>query len=239
MKDTRSILIILLAVILMATWGFYIYDKSQPAEHTTRSIVTDSTEFKKAVLQAVEDSLKKVYSAPKHDTVFVSKDSLDQKSPEDSTNNAASSSEKVEKNEKLKILRSSFYFTASGINLSAITTKPSGKPEVTSLAKESEKFVLSFMLQNKILPTSAYTVYVVITKPDQKVLRSGQSGKDYFLAGKEGLKFYTQKIHFTYIHKSRKTITCILTPDTFSPGIYTIQIYHDGKMIGIGSKQLL
>lgn len=238
MKDIRSILIILLAVILMATWGFYIYDKSQPTDQTKEKIVTDSTDFKKAVQQAVEDSLKKVYAEAKHDTVFISKDSSEQKSPEDSINNATAGSEKLEKKGKPKLSRSAFYFTATGINLSAITTKAGGKPEVTSLAKESEKFILSFILQNKILPTSVYTIYVVITKPDQKVLRIGNTGKDFFLAGKEGLKFYTQKIRFTYIHKSRKTLTCIVNPESFSPGTYIVQIYHDGKMIGIGSKRL-
>jgi hypothetical protein len=237
MKDIRSILIILLAVILMATWGFYIYDKSQSTGQIKEKIVTDSTDFKKAVQQAVEDSLKKVYAEAKHDTVFISKDSLAQKPPEDSIN-VTTGSEKIEKKITPKLSRSAFYFTATGINLSAITTKAGGKPEVTSLAKESEKFILSFVLQNNILPSSEYNIYVVVTQPDQKTIRNGETGNDYFYIRKEGLKFYTQKIHFIYIHKSKKTITCILKPQNFLPGIYTVKIYHNGEMIGQTYKQL-
>jgi hypothetical protein len=239
MKDIRTILIILLAVILMATWGFYIYDKSQSAEQVKQTIVADSTEFKKAVVRAVEDSLKRVYASVKRDTVFISKDSLQELSENDSTaGNLSVAPVKSEKAEKPKVSRAAFYFTATGINLTAITAKDGNKPEVTSLANESEKFILSFLLQNRILPTSTYTIYVVITRPDGQVIRTVTTGKDFFLAGKEGWKAYTQKIHFTYTRKSRKTITAILQPASFRPGIYTVKIYHDGKMIGMSTKQL-
>ncbi len=223
----------------MATWGFYIYDKSQSNAQTKEAVVKDSTEFRKAVQEAVKDSLQKVITAlVKYDTVFISKDSAlqQQQLQEDSIN--AKKTDESEKNEKPRISRASLNFAATGINFAAITTKEGNKPEVTSIAKESEKFILSFMLQNKILPSSVYNIYVVVTQPDQKTIRSGETGNDYFIARKEGRKSYTQKIHLRYIHKSKKTITCIIKPENFLPGVYFVQIYYNGEMIGQTYKRL-
>lgn len=219
--------------MLLSILAFYIYDKSQTTVGVKQAVAIDSTAFKKAVQKAIEDSLKKANSA-KPDTVFIYKDSVFQKPVEDSSNKSIyQDQDKSEKKKKIKIANTiAYYFNATGVNLTAISEKAGNKPQVTSFAKETDKFILSFILQNKILPTGVYTVYVVIAKPDQRVLRSNNSGNDYFLADKEGLRLYTKKIHFSYVRKSRKSITCIVNNETFSPGVYTVKIYFNGKRIG-------
>jgi hypothetical protein len=54
MRDNKSILLALLAVGLVITWVYHLYDKSQYSNHTKEVIVKDSS----AVSKAVSDSLR-------------------------------------------------------------------------------------------------------------------------------------------------------------------------------------
>lgn len=58
MRDTKSLLLALLASGLVITWIYHIYDKSNYANHTREVFVKDSI----AVAEAVSDSLKKYYT---------------------------------------------------------------------------------------------------------------------------------------------------------------------------------
>jgi len=247
MKDFKTILLILLAVMLMLTWGFYIYEKSSSPEPANRSAITDSTGFKKAVMQVLEDSLRKIYASALHDTVFIATDSLSalkRDSLEKSTGLDKSDSKSYEppartvRKPKLRNVKASQDFHAGGINLTAITSSRTSKPEVTSFAKDAEKFILSFNLQNSGLPTGNYTLYIIVTGPDNKVIKTATSGKDFFAAGKEGWKSYTKKIQFFYVKNNRKTVTTILYPGSFSQGNYSVKVYQNGKMIGSSTTAL-
>ncbi len=241
MKDLKTILLILLGVMLVITWGFFIYDKSSSQQADKRSVAADSTAFKKAVMQALEDSLRKISLSATHDTTFITTDSLPALKKDSLEENT--SSEKIEsttyvtpartvRKPKQKTVKPRKDFSAGGINLTAITSSRTSKPEVTSIAKDAEKFILSFNLQNKDLPTGNYTVYVVITGPDNRVVKTATSDKDYFAAGKDGWKSYTKKVQFFYVKNNRKTVTTILYPRSFSQGAYSVNIYQNGSLIG-------
>jgi len=58
MKDNKSILLAFLAVGLVITWIYHIYDKSQYSNHTREVFVKDSI----AVAEAVSDSLRIYYT---------------------------------------------------------------------------------------------------------------------------------------------------------------------------------
>ncbi|MBS1918629.1 MAG: hypothetical protein JST17_00085 [Bacteroidetes bacterium] len=218
--------------MLIATWGFYIHDKVQAGSEVKHPILTDSVMFKKAVSAAVEDTLKKVFAATRKDTINQSTGVFPLNDP------ITLEFVNPEKNPKSKAARTSLNFVASGITLIALKTYTGNKPEVTTIAKDSKKLVLSFILQNKILPSSLYTIYVVVLNPDNRVLRSGNSNNDYFDAGKEGIRFFTKKIQFKYVHKTRKPVTSILSPAALSPGTYTVKIYHLGEIIGKDTLEL-
>jgi hypothetical protein len=57
-KDTKSILLVMLSVGLVGTWTYHLYDKTQYSKITHEILVKDST----AVAQDVQDSLHKIYS---------------------------------------------------------------------------------------------------------------------------------------------------------------------------------
>jgi uncharacterized phage infection (PIP) family protein YhgE len=58
MKDSRSILMLLLTAGLVTTWVYHLYDKSNYSSRTKEVFVKDST----AIAEAVSDSLRKYYS---------------------------------------------------------------------------------------------------------------------------------------------------------------------------------
>src|SRR6185503_18469295 len=58
MKDSKPLLLALLAAGLVITWVYHIYDKSKYANLTREVFVKDST----AVAEAVTDSLRKYYT---------------------------------------------------------------------------------------------------------------------------------------------------------------------------------
>lgn len=239
MKDVKTILIALLAISLIGTWAFYIHDKSQYLHQSKETASKDSLLFKNAVLNAIKDSLEAITIAKKsmEDSSAIAKDSLTQETNEPVDSTSSEKDNTAEKN-KRKHIAIPLNFIVTGVNFSAISEKAGEKPEVTSVAKETSEFILSFLLQSNFLRSSSYNVYVVVTQPDSKILRTSESGNDYFISKKEGRQHFSSRIHFTYIRKSKKTITCILKPAKFLSGTYIVKIYHDGVVIGQSYKQL-
>ena len=58
MKDTRSLLLLLLSFGLMGTWVYHLYDKTKYSKQRTEIYIKDSI----AVAEGVQDSLHKLYS---------------------------------------------------------------------------------------------------------------------------------------------------------------------------------
>jgi hypothetical protein len=59
MKDSKTILLALVSVLLIGSWVFHIYDKSKYASLPPNAIVADSAALKKAL----SDSIKQIYQA--------------------------------------------------------------------------------------------------------------------------------------------------------------------------------
>ncbi|OQY93572.1 MAG: hypothetical protein B6D37_10785 [Sphingobacteriales bacterium UTBCD1] len=245
MKDFKVILIILLSVMLIATWIFFITDESRTPESSTKAWNTDSNEIRRTVMQALKDSLQKINNSVKPDTIFILKDSVPAKkvslrqSPNDEDYGYVSEDMPVKAIKKIKsaTLKVPLYFTVSGINFSAVTMI-SNKPGVTADAKEAEKLVLSFDLQNSDLPGSINSIYIILTGPDHRVIGTGLRAMNIFPVENDGWRHYSRKIQFTYTRKKRKTITAIFRPESFLTGTYAVKIYHNGKMIGASSTTL-
>ncbi len=58
MKDTKTLLLAMLSVGLVGTWGYHLYDKTQYSNQRKEVYIKDST----AVAEAVQDSLQKLYT---------------------------------------------------------------------------------------------------------------------------------------------------------------------------------
>ena len=129
-------------------------------------------------------------------------------------------------------------FFASDLNLSAVATRPGNREIEASTAKKASKFVFSFTLQNNVVNSSYYDVYVVIVQPGNKILQNDVWGADYFTLKSGTAKPYTTKVHFEYNRGEKKKILYTLQPDEFMPGTYTMQVYQNGVAIGEATKML-
>ena len=111
------------------------------------------------------------------------------------------------------------------------------KETETAQAKKADKFVISFVVQNNINDYNSAEVYVVVKQPDDQVLQNPvwESGS---MASRNGQKEYTRKVKFEYNKGEAKKLLFSLDPDSYQKGNYTVQLYHNGSMIGQTIKTL-
>jgi myosin heavy subunit len=129
-------------------------------------------------------------------------------------------------------------FYASDVRLSPVTVK-NDKEQETNSAKKTSKLVISFAVQNNIAEYSDAEVFVVITQPDGKLLTNDVWESASTIDTKnEGRKRYTRKIKFEYQKGESKTLSFSINADEYQKGTYTVQLYHNGYMIGRSSKTL-
>jgi hypothetical protein len=112
------------------------------------------------------------------------------------------------------------------------------KEQETSLARKADKFVASFVLQNNFNEYMNAEVMVVITEPDGRVLQSSTWDSGSFETKTEGKKNYTRKVRFDYNKGEQKALIFTLDVDVFQKGTYTLQIWHNGILVGEVNKTL-
>ena len=108
----------------------------------------------------------------------------------------------------------------------------------TNLARKSSKLVISFTLQNNVNDYESADVFIVVTQPDGSVLGNDiweSSSIDTYNGGR---KIYSLKMPFEYHKGESKPLLLSMNPDEFMKGTYTLQIYHNGYMIGQVMKNL-
>jgi len=128
-------------------------------------------------------------------------------------------------------------FIASEVRIDAVEVKGSGE-ESTSQAKKADKFVASFILQNRVNNFSSAEVTTVLVKPDGQVLQSTVWDSGTFDAKNEGKKSFTRKIKFDYEKGEQKHLLFSIDTEKCQKGIYTFQVWHNGIMIGKATKTL-
>lgn len=129
-------------------------------------------------------------------------------------------------------------FIASEIRLSPVTVK-NDKEQETSSANKTSKLVISFAVQNNIAEYENADVYVVITQPDGTLLTNDVWESASTMDTKtEGKKRYTRKIIFEYQKGETKRLAFSINADEYQKGTYTLQLYHNGYLIGQTAKLL-
>jgi hypothetical protein len=136
--------------------------------------------------------------------------------------------------EKIKLAS---IFIASEMNLNAVDMKPN-KEEETSVAKKADRFVASFVVQNFVNEYASAEVVIVVIQPDGNVLEISDWNTGNFETVMQGIKNYTRLVKFDYNKGEQKQIIFSLSPDKFQKGIYKLQVWHKGIMIGQTSKSL-
>ncbi len=130
-------------------------------------------------------------------------------------------------------------FVASEIKLTPVAVK-NGKEQENNAAKKVSKLVVSFAVQNNVNQYNSAYVYVVITQPDGKIIRNDDAWEAAYMDLHNGQKInYTRNIRFEYQKGEVKRLLFSVDPESFQKGNYTLQLYHNGYMIGQVSKTLL
>lgn len=127
---------------------------------------------------------------------------------------------------------------ASDIYLSPVMVK-NNKEQETNAADKTSKLVISFAVQNNIADYHDAEVYVVITQPDGSLLSTDVWESSGTIDTKnEGRKRYTRKIKFEYVRGEIKPLSFSINADEYQKGTYTLQLYHNGYMIGKTARTL-
>jgi chromosome segregation ATPase len=127
---------------------------------------------------------------------------------------------------------------ASEVKLTPVMVKNEKETETTHAAKVS-KMVVSFAVQNNVAAADDAEVYVIVNQPDGTVMKPDAWESSSALQTKNGeKKIYTRKIKFEYARGEAKRLFFSLDPDDYQRGNYTMQLYHNGYMIGQTSKNL-
>ena len=123
-------------------------------------------------------------------------------------------------------------FVASEIKFSPITVKNDKEVE-TGSAKKASKLVVSFAVQNNINQYENADVYIIVTQPDGRILENNDVWEKSTITTTTGARLnYTRKVRFDYQKGETKRLLFSLNADEYLKGTYTLQIYHNGNMIG-------
>ena len=128
-------------------------------------------------------------------------------------------------------------FIASELKIDAIQIKKSGE-EPTSQAKKTDKLVASFVVQNRVNQFSNAELTTVLIKPDGQVMQSTVWDSGSFDTMNEGKKSFTRKIKFDYEKGEQKNLLFTIDTEKCQKGIYTLQLWHKGIMIGETTKKM-
>jgi len=125
---------------------------------------------------------------------------------------------------------------ASSIGISAIKISNGGKEKETSTAKRANLMRISFNLdENRVTPSGTKDIYVIVTRPDGKVITEGGS----FTAREEGDKSFTSKVSVNYEQGKQIPVNFDWRQsEKYQEGDYKIEIYNNGFKIGQGVKTL-
>ena len=129
-------------------------------------------------------------------------------------------------------------FIASELKLSPVMVK-NDKEQETNQAKKANKLVISFSVQNNVADYDNADVFVVITLPNGRILKNEDVWETTPITLQNGNRiFYTRRVRFEYQKGESKRLLFSLTDDEYLKGTYTMQIYHNGYMIGQTMKTL-
>src|SRR6185295_18159564 len=117
-------------------------------------------------------------------------------------------------------------FVASELKIEAIQVKGNSE-ESTSQAKKTDKFVASFVVQNRVNQFSNAELTTVLLAPDGHVMQSTVWDSGNFDTKSEGRKGFTRKIKFDYEKGEQKNLLFTIDTENCQKGTYTFQLWHN------------
>jgi hypothetical protein len=129
-------------------------------------------------------------------------------------------------------------FITTELSLIPVTLKKDKEIE-TNIAAKTSKLLINFGVKNNISDYENAELYIVINQPDGNIMTIDAWESSSTIDTKnEGKKRYTRKVKFEYAKGETKKISFSLNPEDYQKGTYTVQLYHNGFMIGQASKTL-
>lgn len=142
--------------------------------------------------------------------------------------------EKVE--EKLDIAST---LVASQITLTTVHEKNSGKEKETATAKRTHLLRCRFDVYNRVNEAGKQALYIIVTDPFGQVVSDPATGSVRFTTRREGERVYTLKTEVDFTAGEVANVAAEWKPEKkFAPGLYIIEIYHNGFRIGEVEKTL-
>ena len=294
MRDTKSILLVLLSGCLVGTWAYHFYDKSiYTSPHVIPGAAPEISTLPSTGMRRLPDTPQAM--APLNgDPVKVWQDSvsrkmaeiirlrneiagillkqdltredlqlarqktseLEQRVRELEARNSSIEDEKTQigmafrtvsdrvvqlentvrdlntENRQLKEkMEQSGTFVASDLKLVPVMVR-NDKEQETSLAQQTAKLVVSFNVQNNAPDKTDNEVYVIVTQPDGKVLKTDVWESFSVDTRQDGRRSYTRKVRFDYAKGQTRNLLFTLSPDNYLQGTYQLELYHNGYRIG-------
>lgn len=121
-------------------------------------------------------------------------------------------------------------FTASELRLAAVMNIDENETE-TTFAEKTEKLNVSFTVVNFNSQLSNAEMMVVVLKPDGRVLKSSAWDTGTFNTV-DGKKIYSYKFNFNYSRGEAKRLLFSIKGVSLAKGNYTMEVYHNGLLIG-------
>ena len=110
--------------------------------------------------------------------------------------------------------------------------------KITTIASQTNEFAGSFELNIKTAKNNSPKIFIVILQPNGKVL-SDAGGKSGIFYTPEGDRKYSVALQFDILKDNHKRLQFSIETPSAQRGKYTMQIYHQGILIGRLNKILL
>jgi chaperonin cofactor prefoldin len=130
---------------------------------------------------------------------------------------------------------------ASGLAITPIDMRRSGKEKSTTTAKRVDVLRISFQLdENRVAPSGSKELYISITDPKGAPVTTPELGSGTFDTRESGSKFFTTKLNVPYEQGRRAPVSFDwkLPNGNYQTGNYKIEVYHNGFLIGEGVRSL-
>ncbi|MEO5673044.1 MAG: hypothetical protein ABIQ74_00220, partial [Chitinophagales bacterium] len=147
--------------------------------------------------------------------------------------NTNSELENINTNLSRKVSLASLLIPTS-INVAGVRIKSSGKEDETDNSKKLEKIRICWTIpENPVAEAGEKTFYVRIINPEQITLNAGTAGSGVINNARDGSPIqYSMPVTANYENKAVNTCSYWSQPTPYNKGVYTVNIYQDGYLLG-------
>jgi hypothetical protein len=94
------------------------------------------------------------------------------------------------------------------------------------------------VVQNNVTSYANAEIFAIITQPDGKVVQTDAWDAASISTHDYGKKPYTRKMKFEYLKGETKQLQATIKPEDYERGNYTLQVFHNGYLVGQAVKIL-